>query len=155
MVNSRQSHFTATSFRSRSKSFHVREAPLLPKLRGYFAEFLRESSLTPLSVITLAYLCRFAVRSPCSLTPRLFSAVWDQSVYGLAASPSRLSVNRFADLPTNPAYTLGPGIPGTRRYLPYCVPPSLITRTRRYRNIHLFPIDYAFRPRLRDRLTLI
>ena len=26
--------------------------------------------------------------------------------------------------------------------------------TRRLRNIHLIPIDYAFRPRLRDRLTL-
>ena len=104
--------------------------------------------------IPLAYLCRFAVRSPCSLTTRLFSAVWDQSVCGLAASPSRLGGNGFADLPTNPAYTLGPGIPGTRRYLPFCVPPSLITRTRRYRNVDLFSIDYAFRPRLRYRLTL-
>jgi hypothetical protein len=26
--------------------------------------------------------------------------------------------------------------------------------TQRLRNIHLIPIDYAFRPRLRDRLTL-
>ena len=85
---------------------------------------------------------------------RIFLAVWDQSVCGLAASPSRLGVNGFADLPTNPAYTLRPGIPGTRRYLPFCVPPSLITRTRWYGNIHPFSIDYASRPRLRDRLTL-
>ena len=27
------------------------KAPLLPKLRGYFAEFLRESSLAPLSIL--------------------------------------------------------------------------------------------------------
>ena len=29
-----------------------------------------------------------------------------------------------------------------------------IAPVRKYRNINLFPIDYAFRPRLRDRLTL-
>lgn len=33
--------------------------PLLPKLRGNFAEFLRESSLARLSALTLTYLCRF------------------------------------------------------------------------------------------------
>jgi hypothetical protein len=27
------------------------KVPLLPKLRGYFAEFLRESSLAPLSIL--------------------------------------------------------------------------------------------------------
>jgi hypothetical protein len=27
------------------------KAPLLPKLRGYFAEFLRQSSLAPLSIL--------------------------------------------------------------------------------------------------------
>ncbi|KHN31381.1 hypothetical protein glysoja_023035, partial [Glycine soja] len=29
------------------------EAPLLPKLRGYFAEFLRESCLAPLGILYL------------------------------------------------------------------------------------------------------
>jgi len=37
--------------------------------------------------------------------------------------------------------------------LPCCVPPSLKRFPRRCRNINLLPIDYAFRPRLRDRLT--
>ena len=32
--------------------------------------------------------------------------------------------------------------------------PIVLTSLRRYRNIDLFPIDYAFQPRLRDRLTL-
>ena len=32
--------------------------------------------------------------------------------------------------------------------------PFVITSSRWYRNINLFPIGYAFRPRLRDRLTL-
>ena len=38
---------------------HVSMGPLLPKLRGNFAEFLRESSLARLSAFTLAHLCRF------------------------------------------------------------------------------------------------
>ena len=38
--------------------------------------------------------------------------------------------------------------------LPSYVPPSLITLIQWYRNINLFPITYAFRPRLRGRLTL-
>ena len=38
--------------------------------------------------------------------------------------------------------------------LPFSVPSSLITPNWWYRNINLFPINYAFRPRLRDRLTL-
>ena len=36
----------------------------------------------------------------------------------------------------------------------FCVPPSVVTRLRWYRNISLLSIDYAFRPRLRVRLTL-
>jgi hypothetical protein len=38
--------------------------------------------------------------------------------------------------------------------LPVHVPPSLQTRIRWYRNFSLFSIAYAFRPRLRVRLTL-
>src|SRR5680860_34769 len=38
--------------------------------------------------------------------------------------------------------------------LPFPVPPSVITATTWYRNINLLAIDYAFRPRLRSRLTL-
>ena len=35
-----------------------------------------------------------------------------------------------------------------------CVPPSVITTDKRFRNINRISIGYAFRPRLRDRLTL-
>ena len=41
------------------QSLTVRVGPLLPKLRGHFAEFLGESSLARLSAFTLAHLCRF------------------------------------------------------------------------------------------------
>ena len=38
--------------------------------------------------------------------------------------------------------------------LPFPVPPSVITDSTWYRNINLLAIGYAFRPRLRSRLTL-
>ena len=41
LINSRLGLVTATIFM----------APLLPKLRGQFAEFLRESSLAPLGIL--------------------------------------------------------------------------------------------------------
>ena len=39
------------------------QAPLLPKLRGQFAEFLNRGSLVHLRRLLLAYRCRFAVRA--------------------------------------------------------------------------------------------
>jgi hypothetical protein len=44
LVNSRLGLDSATSYLNK-------EAPLLPKLRGQFAEFLRESSLAPLGIL--------------------------------------------------------------------------------------------------------
>ena len=80
-------------------------------------------------------------------------AVWSHPLYGPKASTSRLSVNGTADLPAIPAYTLEPTHPvvGWAILLRH---PIVITRLNWYRNINLFPIDYAYRPRLRDRLTL-
>jgi hypothetical protein len=42
---------------------HATGAPLLPKVRGQFAEFLNRGSLVHLGRIPLAYRCRFAVRA--------------------------------------------------------------------------------------------
>ena len=58
-----------------------------------------------------------------------------------------------ADLPTAPAYTLQPTHPmvGSPILLRH---PIVQTIPRWYRNVDLFPIDYAFQPRLRGRLTL-
>ena len=51
LVNSRQALFAATPFRSSRKGLHVLGAPLLPKLRGQVAEFLRGNSLARLSIL--------------------------------------------------------------------------------------------------------
>ena len=74
----------------------------------------------------------------------------DSIASGLAATASHLGYGT-ADLPTAPTYMLTPAIPTAGR--PILLRPSF-ARSYRYRNINLFPIDYAFRPRLRDRLTL-
>jgi len=62
-------------------------------------------------------------------------------------------LNRRADLPTLPAYQLEPGhpSPGWPTLLRH---PFARTLNRWYGNINPFSITYAFRPRLRSRLTL-
>ena len=56
LVNSRPGLVTATPF--------CEGAPLLPKLRGYFAEFLRESCLAPLGILYLPTCVGFGYRYP-------------------------------------------------------------------------------------------
>ena len=69
--------------------------------------------------------------------------------YGPKSTTSRLDLS-CPDLPKQPAYTL---IPESNNRISYPSPP-LHHSTFRYRNINLLSIDYAFRPRLRYRLTL-
>eukprot|EP00828_Plagiopyla_frontata_P025772 TRINITY_DN330_c0_g2_i4.p2 TRINITY_DN330_c0_g2~~TRINITY_DN330_c0_g2_i4.p2 ORF type:complete len:210 (+),score=-33.49 TRINITY_DN330_c0_g2_i4:377-1006(+) len=52
LVNSRQGLFTAASFSSTSKWLHLLLAPLLPKLRGHFAQFLYQGSLERLRILS-------------------------------------------------------------------------------------------------------
>ena len=54
MVNSRLGLFTAAPSGSASKSLHPTGAPLLPKLRGNFAEFLNEGYLDHLGILCLS-----------------------------------------------------------------------------------------------------
>ena len=69
MVNSRPGLVTATPF--------CEGAPLLPKLRGYFAEFLREVSLARLRLFDEPTCVRYAVRSPMGT---LWSVSREQSI---------------------------------------------------------------------------
>ncbi|PPS08684.1 hypothetical protein GOBAR_AA11954 [Gossypium barbadense] len=62
------------------------EAPLLPKLRGYFAEFLRESCLAPLGILYLPTCVGFEYRYPFVEGRSSFS--WEYSMgYFSAAAP--------------------------------------------------------------------
>ena len=72
---------------------------------------------------------------------------------GLRPLRHRLSTIR-ADLPTRKRLRPYIGTTTRRRIARSCVPPHPITGRVWYGNIDPFPIGYAFRPHLRDRLTL-
>ncbi len=66
-------------------------APLIPKLRGYVAEFLSQSSLTRLSILNSPTCVRLRYGHSIINATRLFSKVWDQSLYGANAPRTHFS----------------------------------------------------------------
>ena len=74
MLNSPQGLLSATLLGLRELSpFTYTRAPLLPKLRGQFAEFLSGGSPVHLGTLMPAHLWRFAVRAPDLHRQRGFS----------------------------------------------------------------------------------
>ena len=123
--------------------------PLLPKLRGYVAEFLNEVSLARLGIFYPPTCVGFGTDSG-SIT-RSFSRK-----YGIGPSGSKLpSTSPFglgrADLPAQPAYGFERAV-----HQAAVLTHSELRRSnspRKYWNIDQLSIGYAFRPRLRIRLT--
>ena len=121
-------------------------APLLPKLRGHFAEFLDNTSSAGLRILSSStcvglrygYVMNdsgFSRHAPFGLPYFQFGRL------AAHASAGRLTP---ATLTAFPTYS----IRGTASRV--CPRSSVITQ---YRNLHLSPIGYGFRPRLRSRLT--
>ena len=137
LLNSCLSHFSAAS----------PEAPLLPKLRGYFAEFLNNTSPAGLRIL-----------SSSTCVGLRYGYIWNDS--GFSWQPAHvLRYFYFAPrhafglqggfaYPTPPA--LGPVFPFPAHAL-FLRPHSSVHM--QYRNLHLLSIDYDSRPRLRPRLT--
>jgi hypothetical protein len=90
--------FTAAPSGSRSKSAHPTGAPLLPKLRGHFAEFLNEGSSDRLSILNLPTCVGFGTGTPN--LPRGFS--WRHGFRNFARLRARRPVSGLssADFPT-------------------------------------------------------
>ena len=123
LLNSRLGLFSAPS-----KAFNTPEGPLLPKLRGQFAEFLNEGSPVHLWVLTLAYQCRYAVRAPVfSLEAFPGSKSPTQSSLVARRLPITPQACRRGDLPPRHPRTLRRSNSSTTLRQPVCVPPSLIT----------------------------
>ena len=141
LINSCLGLFTAATF----------VAPLLPKLRGHFAEFLNKGSPVRL---------RIFFSSTCvglrygHLNPYLaaFLASVDSSASLLFFTPSCPNAPRMRTSlhPTPDHYRISPL---TRSDYPSV---SLLhfSESRWCRNLYLLSIIYAFRPQLRSRLTL-
>ncbi len=157
-------------------------APLLPKLRGHFAEFLNHSSLDRLGILYLTT-CVGLGYGPCGNSLEAFLGS-----IGSQASPQRLRVASQACVTGGFAYLspyrLAPALPSAgpatflRHPIAWLLPDQVPrihrpghrsiqaafravsltdspwTRPHGYGNINPLSIDYACRPRLRSRLTL-
>jgi hypothetical protein len=153
LVNSRLDQFTAAPSGSTRMSFTL---PGRPFSRTYGA--ILPSSLTRVISLTLV----FSTCPPVSVVgtgtrnlPRGFSrghGIGDWPAIkpaGIAPRVKRRSGFTYCDwLRACPRTTIA-WVP-----LPFPVTPLVITEAAWYRNINLLAIGYAFRPRLRSRLTL-
>ena len=133
-------------------------AHLLPKLRCHFAEFLNQSSLKRLGMLSLPTCV--GLRYGLSLnSTRGFSRKYGinqlRRIRRIVASlPSGLCLPLLSK---EAPYSREPRVrrPLATMWLTYPSPsPLASTLSKRCRNINLHSITYAFRPRLRDRLTL-
>ena len=123
------------------------EAPLLPKLRGHFAEFLNNASPAGLRILSsstcvgLRYGWRM-INSGFSRQPlnvlRYFTFA-PVHVSGLLHGFSSAAPSPLLPVLSSPAHTLG-----------LCPHSSVI---RQYRNLYLLSIGYVSPPLLRSRLT--
>jgi hypothetical protein len=94
LVNSRQRLFTAATFSSTSESLHLLVAPLLPKLRGHFAEFLHQGSLEHLRILSSPTCVGLRYGLACfSLEVFLGSLIRQNWLPRRVVPPSRLDVS--------------------------------------------------------------
>ena len=124
------------------------KAPLLPKLRGYFAEFLNQSSLERLGLFTPPT-CVGLRYGHMRLYLEDFLGSVDSTASELALTASHLG-NTAHGFASGPSCMLAPAIPTAGP--PIFLRPS-IARRMWYGNINPLSIDYGFRPCLRTRLT--
>ena len=158
LVNSRYRHFSAAPFSSASKLHHLTRAHLLPRLRCHFAEFLNQGSLKRLRILSLPTCVGLRYDHLIISLEAFLGSMGSISLFPQAGSSSRLGLKKgricLSFQPTGLNHLIQ-----QMDDLPFCVPPITLAPEgtaiiRWYRNINLFSITYAFRPRLRDRLTL-
>jgi hypothetical protein len=99
LVNSRFSQFTAAPSGSTREELHPTGAPLIPKLRGYFAEFLNEGYLDHLSILYLPTCVGFGTGT--HFLPRGFSRR-----FGVRDSPAKRQLASHLGL-CGPAFDKG------------------------------------------------
>ena len=126
----------------------VSQAPLLPKLRGNFAEFLNNASPAGLRILSSST----CVGLRYGYCMRYSGFSW-QHGFGSFATYGSLRVtyhHHLRDFPQRLGSPLAPVFPFPA--LPTFLRPRS-SDMQQYRNINLLSIGYAFQPRLRPRLT--
>ena len=122
-------------------------APLLPKLRGHFAEFLNNAS--PVGLRILSSSTCVGLRYGYNMNNSGFS--WHMA-----------HMLRYFNFAPRHVFGLKGGFafPSPTSLVPVLPSPALTFHMRphssdipQYRNLYLLSIDYVFRPRLRSRLT--
>ena len=122
------------------------QAPLLPKLRGHFAEFLNNASPAGLRILSSSTCVglRYGLMQNNSGFSWQPAHRFPYSFFGM-----RHGFPLCGGFSFHTGTTLAPvSFPGTALFLR---PHSSVCI--RYRNLNLLSIDYVFRPRLRPRLT--
>ena len=126
LVNSRLALVSAASSSSGREVLHPTEAPLLPKLRGQFAEFLNQSSLDRLSILYLSTCVGLGYGHRANSLEVFLGSV------GSLTSPEtgrhRISELRPTDLPIGPPTCLPRVQPAPGR--PTLLRPPIATRVR-------------------------
>jgi hypothetical protein len=143
LVNSRLGLFSATLSSLACCLPHPSRAPLLPKLRGHFAEFLNEGSLARLRILSLPT-CVGLRYGHLQSSLGVFLASVGSATSVLNFPRTRLSgLTRGICLPDLPT-----GLDGhdQRPAAPTLLcSPSLLTACGWYRNFHRLSIAYAVR----------
>ena len=122
LVNSRFPLVSAAHTRSRTLGSFTRQAPLLPKLRGHFAEFLNHDSLDRLSIL---YLITCVGLGYGRLKPRVdaFLGSIGSPNHPPKGAPIRSQTYMNRGFAYDSSYTLGPGQFHCLARLPSCVTP--------------------------------
>ena len=157
MVNSRYPLVSATPFRSSREGLHVQGAHLLPKLRCHFAEFLEQGSLKRLGILSPPTCVGFRYGQHSDTLYRSFSR--KRGITEFVSASALLFTSRSREPPFVAPGLLTAPPTGLNRTIHQSGSATLLRPSCRnhpcwFRNINLIPIAYAFRPRLRDRLTL-
>ena len=121
-------------------------APLLPKLRGHFAEFLNNTSPAGLRILSSSPVSVYGTGTYGAIAAFLDSMYPDFATYiSLPVTP----LAYCADLPAQRscAWPVFPFPASVNTPCPHS------SDHMQYRNLHLLSIGYVFRPRLRPRLT--
>ena len=122
-------------------------APLLPKLRGHFAEFLDNASPVGLGILSLSTCV--GLRYGCGMSHSGFSWHMVRMLRYLPFAPLNATGFMPGGFSSLAPPALAPGFPFPAH--------AFLMRPRssvmpQYRNVNLLSIGYAFRPRLRPRL---